>query len=173
MSWHSGEPQKTGEKGCQGHHHVQQMEEAIPPPEQAWSICMPGASWPKSSLAGKDLEVLVDAKLTMGQEYACVAKMPSGTLSCFSQQAKGGDLSLYSTQKTHIWTDGLLSARYWFSGASLMVGSTCQEKHTHAEESPALEITRDCNTGASVSMGRGWEGWNCSAWRREGSVGVL
>lgn len=36
-----------------------------------------------------------------------------------------------------------------------MVGSTCQEKHTHAEGSPALEISGDYNTGASVSVGRG------------------
>lgn len=79
---------------------------------------MPGASWLKSSLAGKDLEILVDAKLTAGQECARVAKMSSEILSCFSQQVEEVTLSLYSTQGTHIWSAGLLSARHRFIGAS-------------------------------------------------------
>lgn len=79
------------------------MEEPIPPLGQTWSLCMPGASWLKSSLAEKDLEVLVDAKLTVGQKCACVAKMASGILSCFSQQVEGGDpFPLLNPRDTHL-----------------------------------------------------------------------
>lgn len=111
------------------------MEEAIPPLRQKWSLCIPGASWLKSSLAGKDLEVLVDAKLTMGQECPCVAEMASGSLSCFSQHLKGHNpFPLLNPRDAHLGCAGLLSAWYWFSGASLALGSTCQEKHTRAAE---------------------------------------
>lgn len=100
-------------------------------------------------------------------------RWPVGPWAALASRLREVILSLYSTQRRHIWSAGLLNARYWFSGAGLVVCSTCQEKHTRVEESPALEITGDYTTGASVSVGRGWESWNCSAWGREGSVGVL
>lgn len=62
-------------------------------------------------------------------------RWPVGSWAALASRPREVTLSLYSTQGTHIWSDGLLSARYWFSGASLVVGSTCQEKHTHWRES--------------------------------------
>jgi len=67
---------------------------------------MSEASWLKSSLAEKDVEVLVDASLTVGHCCALVTNKASGILSCFRRRivSKSREviLPLYSALWRHI-----------------------------------------------------------------------
>lgn len=100
-------PQQAAETKQQGSYKVQQQEIQV---LQLWSNNPMhhnklGASQLESSLAGKDLEVLMDTKLTRSQQCVLVAKAADSILGCtrksITSSSREAIILLYSAQEIH------------------------------------------------------------------------
>ena len=115
-----------------------------------------GTNQVESSFVEKALGIRVDSTLTMSQQRALTAKKANSLLDCIREsiasRSRALIFSLCSALVRHFW------------------GPSTRETRTYWSKS-SEGLWRWSSDWSICRVRTGWESWDCSAWRREGSGG--